>query len=113
MKDFKAQEKSNKLHEEELGARWKEKYAEAFQFRALLASRSNIFVHGPNGSGKTSFVIDCIKVQSNINSNFFVNVDCIEYYSERLLSIFVSQHLNTLIYRAAKKVKSYGEEMKP
>ena len=86
---------------------------EIFQFRALLASRSNIFVHGPNGSGKTSFVIDCIKVQTNINSNFFVNVDCIEYYSERLLSIYVSQHLNTLIYRAAKKVISYGEEMKP
>ena len=83
--------------ENELEMRWREKTSEIFQFRALLASRSNIFVHGPNGSGKTSFVQDCIKVQSSIDSTFYVNVDCIEFYSERLLAICISQHLHTLI----------------
>lgn len=48
--------------ENELSQRWSEKLNEIFQFRALLSSRSNIFVHGPNGSGKTSFVQDTVKV---------------------------------------------------
>jgi DNA replication protein DnaC len=48
--------------ENELTDRWREKTQEIFQFRALLSSRSNIYVHGPNGSGKTSFVLDCVKV---------------------------------------------------
>ena len=76
--------------ENELLDRWREKKTDIFQFRALISSRSNIFVHGANGSGKTSFVLDCVKVQTTNDGTFFVNVDCIEYYSERLISICVS-----------------------
>ena len=94
--------------EEELGDRWREKTTEVFQFRALLSSRCNVYVHGPNGAGKTSFVLDCIKVQSTIDSAFLVNVDCIEFYSERLLAVCISQHLITLLTKAAKKISGKG-----
>jgi hypothetical protein len=40
-----------------------------------------------------------------------VNVDCIEFYSERLLAICISQHLNTLIYKAAKEISGRGRVM--
>ena len=33
-----------------------------------------------------------------------MNVDCIEFYSERLLAICISQKLNELLYGAAKKI---------
>ena len=97
--------------EKELDERWKEKQTEMLQFRALLSSRSNIYLHGPNGSGKTSFVLDCVKVQTTADSTFFVNVDCVEFFSERLLAISISQHLNTLIYKAAKKISGRGKVM--
>ena len=40
-----------------------------------------------------------------------MNVDCIEFYSERLISICISQHLNTLIYKAAKKLSGTHQPM--
>ena len=40
--------------------RWREKKDEVLMFKSLLSSKSNIFVHGANGTGKTSFVHDCI-----------------------------------------------------
>ena len=77
--------------EKSLEARWREKEQDIFQFRALLASRSNIFVHGPNGAGKTTFVHDCASVESRRDKTSIVFVDCIEYYSERLIAICISQ----------------------
>jgi len=71
----------------------------------LLESKSNIFVHGPNGSGKTSFVKDCIKSGNNLH----VYVDCVEFYSEKLISISVSQQLNSLIVFHAKKLTQSKE----
>lgn len=102
--ELKALSKLKAELEIELQDRWREKKSEIFSYRALVSSRSNIFVHGTNGSGKTSFVLDCIKVQSTSDQTFFVNVDCIEYYSERLIAICISQHINILIKNAAKKL---------
>lgn len=70
-------------------------------------------MHGPNGSGKTNFVLDCVKVQSQADNTFFVNVDCIEFYSERLLAVCISQHLNTLISRAVKRISGKGKLLPP
>ena len=81
----------------EMDEKWKEKQVEVFQFRALLSSRSNIFVHGANGTGKTSFVTDCIMTQrqgyQDIPQNMCIEVDCIEFFSEKLIAVKVSSQL--------------------
>lgn len=54
----------------------------------LIDSRSNIIMHGPNGSGKTTFVQDCFK-----NKRFetqYIYIDTIELYSEKLIAISIS-----------------------
>ena len=33
-----------------------------------------------------------------------ITVDCIEFYTERLVSIYISQQINSLLQKAAKKV---------
>lgn len=52
-------------------------------------------------------------MQSRYDNTFFVTVDCIEFYSERLLAICISQSLNTIISRAAKQVCGKGKPLKP
>ena len=52
-----------KREEDELEMKWKEKMNDVFLFKSLLASKSNIFLHGPNGSGKTTKgIMDLIKI---------------------------------------------------
>lgn len=105
------EQENNKKRENALAERWREKEPEIVQFRALLSSRCNIFVHGPNGSGKTSFVRECVAAQTAIDHTHSVDVDCIEFYSERLLAICISQHLNTLLAKAAKRVRVKGKQL--
>jgi Cdc6-like AAA superfamily ATPase len=56
----------------------------------LLSSKSNIFVHGANGTGKTTFVKDVVKTHNYINKDFLVYVDCIEFNSEKLIAAAIS-----------------------
>ena len=62
--EHEIQAKEDRIEQLELmiEEKWEEKSDEIFQFRALLKSRSNIFLHGPNGSGKTTFTRDCIDI---------------------------------------------------
>ena len=79
-----------------MGRKWKEKQMEVFGFKAILSSRSNIFVHGANGSGKTSFVTDCIttlREEEQPTQELYVYVDCIEHFSEKLIAVTISQQL--------------------
>ena len=70
--------------------KWEERASDVELFITLLDSRSNIFVHGTNGCGKTTFVHDCLKLVQSVNV-FVVSVDCVEFYSEKLIAITVSQ----------------------
>jgi Cdc6-like AAA superfamily ATPase len=68
----------------------------------MLESRNNIFMFGANGTGKTTFVQDCIKSLqiSHQNENqalFYVYIDCVEFYSEKLISIALSKQLNVAV----------------
>lgn len=49
------------LADSEIGHRWKERLNDLKFFQEILRSRSNIFLHGSNGSGKTTFVQDSIR----------------------------------------------------
>lgn len=49
-----------KMKEVSISVKWSERMTDFQHFSTLLDSRSNIFVHGPNGSGKTTFVTDCM-----------------------------------------------------
>lgn len=81
-----------------------EKSEELFLMRSLLNSKSNIYVHGANGSGKTTFTQDVIKTHNSINGNFLVYVDCIEFNSEKLIAACISQQLNSVVQSALKKL---------
>jgi Cdc6-like AAA superfamily ATPase len=81
-----------------------EKSEELFLLRSLLNSKSNIYVHGANGTGKTTFVQDVIKTHNSINGDFLVYVDCIEFNSEKLIAACISQQLNSVVQSALKKL---------
>lgn len=81
----------NDLRESKIGKRWEERINDLKFFQEILRSRSNIFMHGSNGSGKTTFVQDCIKgLEKPGTYSISVFVDCIEFYSEKLISIAIS-----------------------
>jgi hypothetical protein len=70
-------------------------------------------MHGPNAVGKSSFINDVIKLyntDSEASANklefFDVAVDCVEYYSEKLIAIVISHTLNNKIITRAKKIMS-------
>ena len=81
-----------------------EKSEELFLLRSLLSSKTNIFVHGANGTGKTTFVQDVVKTHNFINGNFLVYVDCIEFNSEKLIAACISQQLNSVVQSALIKL---------
>ena len=54
-------------------------------FMTMAESRSNVYVHGPNGVGKTEFVADLLDTLSK--ESFMIYIDCIEFFSEKLISI--------------------------
>lgn len=89
--------KIEKEMNEQLTKKWIEKSNELFLFKSLLASKSNIFVHGANGTGKTTFVQDVIGTHREINDEFVVYIDCIEFSSEKLVASAISQQLNVRV----------------
>jgi Cdc6-like AAA superfamily ATPase len=94
------------LDDSDIGHRWKERLGDLKFFQEILRSRSNIFLHGSNGSGKTTFVQDSIKgLERNGSNQISVFVDCIEFYSEKLISICISQQLNGHIASIVSKLK--------
>ena len=52
-------------------------------------------MHGQNGSGKTTFVQDCFKCRRFDIPHIYI--DTIEFYSEKLISIQISQQLNGIL----------------
>lgn len=50
-------------------------------------------MHGPNAIGKTTFINDVIKLynyEAEDAGFMHVVVDCVEYYSEKLIAIVIS-----------------------
>lgn len=81
----------------QLTKKWIEKSDEVYLFKSLLASKSNIFVHGANGTGKTTFVQDVIGTHRDANDEFMIYIDCIEFNSEKLVASAISQQLNARV----------------
>lgn len=76
-------------------AKWQHRRSDVELFHTLIESRSNIFMHGSNGSGKTTFVQDCFKAKRFDLPHIYI--DAIEFYSEKLISIYISQHLHGIL----------------
>jgi Cdc6-like AAA superfamily ATPase len=71
-------------------------------FMNLAKSHSNIFLYGSSGVGKTTFAQDCLKYQAlEANSTGLIlphiYVDCVEFYSEKLISNYVSLCLDNIL----------------
>ena len=91
----------------ELKEKWVDRSDDRDWFYNLFDARQNVFMHGPNAVGKSSFINDVIKMYNfdSHGSEFFdVAVDCVEYYSEKLIAINISNSLNTRIRARAKKI---------
>ena len=79
-----------------------------------------MFLYGPSGCGKTTFAQDCMKVVVN-NGTFSspimteadllsgrrmlpcIYIDCVEFYSEKLISNYISICLDNLLKREAAR----------
>ena len=83
--------------EDQLGTKWTEKTEELFLFRSLLGCHSNVYVHGANGTGKSTFVQDVVRTHTFCSDEFHVYVDCIEFNSEKLVASCISLQLNTIV----------------
>ena len=64
----------------------------------LAKSHSNIFLYGASGVGKTTFAQDILKYQSSEMSILpHIYVDCVEFYSEKLIANYVSLCLDNML----------------
>ena len=76
--------------------KWKERAHDMEFLTTVLESRNNVFLYGTNGCGKTEFVHDCVSRLKN-QSTGMLHIDCVEFYSERLISIILSQQINKFV----------------
>ena len=83
--------------------KWQHRKKDVELFHTLLESRSNIFLHGSNGCGKTTFVADCFK--SKKFDLPAIHIDAIQLYSEKLIAIYISQHLHGILQNKATQLK--------
>ena len=67
-----------------------------------LDSRANILLDGANGSGKTTFVRDCLET-FGLESPL-IYVDAVEYYNEKLMCIVISHQIVSALQRLAKEL---------
>ena len=85
----------------ELRTKWKDHKAAKEYLENLFDARQNIFMHGPNAVGKSTFVHDVMRMYNYDNRDdrafFNVYVDCVEHYSEKLIAIAISRGLNNAI----------------
>ena len=78
----------------DLKQKWQERLDDIYLFSTLLHARANIFIYGSNGCGKTSFVRDTL----TLTRGEAVHVDCVEFYSEKLIAIKASQQIYNMIF---------------
>lgn len=65
---------------------WKDINPEAFSyFSTLCESRSNIYLYGLNGIGKTRF--------ARTSLDNFIYIDCIEFYNENLICTYIAEEM--------------------
>jgi tRNA A37 threonylcarbamoyladenosine biosynthesis protein TsaE len=63
-----------------------------------------VFLYGPSGCGKTTFTLDCLRYlthsdNTEIGSRILtpIYVDCVEFYSEKLIATYISIFLNNML----------------
>ena len=83
--------------------KWSHRKPDLELFFTLISSRSNIFLHGSSGTGKTTFIRDCFAAVPNQTPMIYI--DTIEYYSEKLISIAISQQLHSILQQSAINLK--------
>ena len=97
-KDKQELQEQKKL-QSDVKQKWSERLDDIYLFSTLLHARGNIFVYGSNGCGKTSFVQDTLK----LSQCRAVHVDCVEFYSEKLIAIQASQLIYSMIALHVKR----------
>ena len=86
-----------------LSEKWQHRKEDVDMLMTLIDSRANIIMHGPNGSGKTTFIQDCFKTKRFETP--YIYIDTIELYSEKLIAISISQQINGILKTIANKLK--------
>ena len=83
-----------------LNKKWQHRKTDVEDLLTYVDSRANILLYGSNGSGKTTFVRDCLSV-FGLDSPL-IYVDAIEYYSEKLICIIISHQIVSTLQKLAK-----------
>ena len=86
-------------NQNELQVKWSQHRDAKDYLVNLFDARQNIFMHGPNAVGKTTFVHDVMRMYNFERKGVFheVYIDCVEYYSEKLISIVISKALDDAV----------------
>jgi MoxR-like ATPase len=72
--------------QQSLHQKWINKEDEFDYMKTLITSRTNLFVYGYTGTGKTEIVRDAL-ICSDIPS---IYVDCIDFFNEKLICLIIS-----------------------
>lgn len=70
--------------------RWRLREEDFNFLGTLLQSRSNCYLYGQNGCGKTTFVTDVLSLVEMP----YIYIDCVEFPSEKLIATQLSLSLN-------------------
>ena len=70
-----------------------------------------MFIYGPSGCGKTTFTMDCLKyfTETQTGSRVLspIYIDCVEFYSEKLISTYLSIYLDNIFKKIFREVSNY------
>ena len=95
-----------------LSNKWQFRKTDVDNLLTYADSRANILLYGPNGSGKTTFVRDCLGVFGLDLP--LIYVDAVELYSEKLICIFISGQIGRVLEKMASELgipKAIGKKL--
>lgn len=88
-------EDDEEYYSKKLVPAWQHRQADVDKMLTLIQSRSNVFMHGANGCGKTEFVQMCFEYKRCAIP--CVYIDTTEFYSEKLIAISISCGLERIM----------------
>ena len=91
----KLRDDDERFYKKDLIKPWLHRQSDITRMLTLLESKSNVFMHGTNGIGKTEFVKTCFMYKQCTIPCIYI--DTTEFYSEKLIAVSVSCGINRVM----------------